>query len=766
MPPNWSARCEKRFADGEDADGGKPPHSTTIAALPLPPGTPLGPYEILELLGKGGMGEVYRARDRRLDRDVALKVISDAIAHDSTARARFEREAKAIAALTHPNILSIFDFSKDHDHWYAVTELLQGETLRDRLRRGKLAAPEAIDIVSAVAAGLIAAHDRGIIHRDLKPENVFLTRDGAIKILDFGLAQVKKKATEEEKTEVLATKAGQVVGTVTCMAPEQIRSEEISPATDIFAVGCMLYEMVSGDRPFCGNSSIEVIAAVLKDPPSPLPAEIAPELAQVIMRCLEKEPSDRFPSAREFREALEGRGQAGSPVLHTTKVIVLPFRMLRRDEDLEFLAYALPDAIVGSLVGIGSMVVRSSLAASQYQSGAIDLARVAAEQDVNAIVTGTILASSGRLRVSAQLTEMPSAAVKWSHSTETSLDDIFGVQDELTRKIVRSLSGPMTESDSRVLRKDVPQSATAYEFFLRANQQAHLPAGWMVARDLYRRSLDEDPRFAPAWARLGRTLWLIAKYTEAPGDNWGEAAEALQKAIELNPDLSLANRYYAEIEIEGERTIESLKRLKESVRTRPNDAELRAALAKALRYTGLLQESLAEFDRVSQIDPKMITSVAHTWFMLGDYGRANSEVQRDIFYMWPLTLAMLGRRDEALQQLQDALKSDPDPQYRAYHVALLGTIQNNPAAALSGIEKIVAHNRDPEAWFYQVRSLSKIGERDRALDLLERVARSFFPVYTFEHDPWLEPLRDSPRFASIVAAARQRHEQARKVWAA
>jgi len=696
-----------------------------------------------------------------------LKVISDAIAHDASARTRFEREAKAIAALTHPNILAIFDFSKDHDHWYAVMELLEGESLRERLRRGKLTVRETMDIASAVAAGLIAAHDRGIIHRDIKPENVFLTRDGAIKILDFGLAQVRKQATEEEKTEVLATKAGQVVGTVTCMSPEQIRSEEIGPATDIFAVGCMLYEMVSGTRPFCGNTSLEVIAAVLKDPPSPLPDDVPPDLARVIVRCLEKKPADRFASASELREALHGAPlSVAPPPPAATRVIVLPFRMLRRDDDLEFLAYALPDAIVGSLAGIGSLVVRSSLTASQYGSGPIDLARVAADQDVNAIVTGTILASAGRLRVSAQLTEMPSASVKWSHSTETSLDDIFGVQDELTRKIMRSLSGPMTDSDSRALRKDVPQSPAAYEFFLRANRQAHTPAGWYVARDLYRRSLDEDPKFAPAWARLGRTLWLIAKYTEEPGDNWSEAGVALQRAIELNPDLSLAHRYYAEIEIEGEQTIDSLKRLMERVKARPNDAELRTALAKALRYTGLLQESLAEFDRVRKLDPGMITSVTHTWFMLGDYERAHAEVRRDIFYMGPLTLAMLGREDEAKALLRDALASDPDPQYRAYHQSVLGTLERNRAMALEGIEKIVAHNRDPEAWFYQVRSLAKIGENEKALDQLERVSRSFFPVYAFEHDPWLEPLRDSPRFASILAAARKRHEEARAVWQA
>ncbi len=301
--------------------------------MPLPPGTPLGPYEVRELLGKGGMGEVYRARDRRLDRDVALKVISDSIASDSSARARFEREAKAIAALSHPNILSIFDFSKDQDHWYAVTELLQGETLRDRLRRGRLEPREAIEIAVAVTGGLIAAHERGIVHRDLKPENVFLTRDGTIKILDFGLAQVRKKPTEEEKTEVLATKAGQVVGTVTCMSPEQIRGETVDAATDIFSLGCMLYEMVAGTRPFCGDNPLEVVAAVLKDPPAPLPDDVPPELAQIIMRCLEKDPKSRFASARDLRGALETPlplaegGPKGRVRASTTRVIVLPFRI-------------------------------------------------------------------------------------------------------------------------------------------------------------------------------------------------------------------------------------------------------------------------------------------------------------------------------------------------------------------------------------------------------------------------------------------------------
>jgi serine/threonine protein kinase/tetratricopeptide (TPR) repeat protein len=741
-------------------------------AMPLQPGTILGPYEVSDLLGAGGMGSVYRARDRRLDRDVALKVISDEIAADPAARSRFEREAKAIAALSHPNIVSLFDFSKDHDVWYAVTELLRGETLRQRLDRGKLSPGEAAGIASAVASGLAAAHDRGVVHRDLKPENIFLTADGQVKILDFGLATVRKHSTDDEKTEVLATKAGQVIGTVPYMSPEQIRGGEISAQTDLFALGSVMYESVSGRRPFRGDNSLATIAAILDSRPDDLPADVPKPLAETIMRCLEKQPSARFASATELREALQGwsggrqsAGNVKAGATHT-RVIVLPFRMLRPDANLDFLSYSLPDAIVGSLAGVSSLVVRSSLTASQYSAGSVDIARVAAEQDVNAIVTGTILASGGRLRVSAQLTEMPAAAVKWSHSTETSLDDIFGVQDELTRKIVRSLSGSVTESDSSVLRKDVPRSAMGYEFFLRANRQAHEPGGWLLARDLYRRSIEEDSDFAPAWARLGRTLWLIAKYTEEQGDTFGEAEKALRRAIELNPDLSLAQRYYAELEVEREASIDSLRRLKESVARRPNNADLVSALGKALRYTGLLHESLDAFRRVKELDPQMITSEAHTRFMLGEYQRAYDTIHGDIFYLRPLTLAMTGRAPEAIQRLRERIHMDSDRQLRAYHEGLLATLEGDRETAARNAMRIVDHNRDPEARYYMLRSLSYIGEVDRALDVLADVARSFFPVYTFEHDPWMEAMRASPRFAEILRDAKERHAQARAVWEA
>ena len=733
--------------------------------MPLQPGATLGPYEVCDLLGEGGMGSVYRARDRRLDRDVALKVISDEIAHDPSMRSRFEREAKAIAALSHPNIVAIFDFSKDHDIWYAVTELLHGETLRRRLDRGRLSAREAVEVASAVAAGLAAAHARGVVHRDLKPENIFLTADGHVKILDFGLATVRKPPSDTEKTEVLATRAGQVVGTVPYMAPEQLRGGDITAQTDLFALGSVLYEALSGRRPFRGGNSLETIAAILDARPPALPEDVPPHLARVVMRCLEKDPGARFASAAELREAIHGApATAAAPAPPQIKVIVLPFRILRRDDEVDFLSYSLPDAIVSSLAGISSMIVRSSLAAQKYANEPLDIARIASEQDVNAILTGSILSLGGRLRVSAQLAEAPSGAVKWSHSDDTTLDNIFGFQDELTRKVVRSLSGSVTDSDSSVLRKDVPRSALGYEFFLRGNQQAHEPGGWSMARDLYRQSVDEDPSFAPAWARLGRMLWLLAKYTEEPGDSFAQAEVALRKAIELNPDLPLAQRYYAEIEIEREASIDSLKRLKEAVRRRPNNPDLYAALAKALRYTGLLHESLEAFERVRELDPHMRTSVAQTFFMLGEYARAGETIQGDIFYLKPLTLAMTGRQAEAVRMLREKMRTTPDKQFRAYYEGLAALLEGDREATAREANVIIDHNSDPEARCYMARSLAQVGESDRALDVLEEVSRAFFPVYTFEHDPWLDSIRSSPRFAEILRGARERHAQARAVW--
>src|ERR1700735_1809662 len=274
-------------------------------------GAKLGPYEMQSQLGAGGMGEVYRARDARLNRDVAIKILPASLSSDPERLVRFAQESRAAAALNHPNILSIFDIGEDRGAPYVVSELLEGETLRDRLRNGPLSSRKAMDLARQVASGLAAAHEKGIVHRDLKPENIFITEDGRAKILDFGLAKFTRPEADnsgDAPTQQIATDAGTVMGTVGYMAPEQVRGKPADPRSDIFAFGAILYEMLSGKRAFHGESAVEVMSAILKEDPPDLTEtnrNISPALERIVRHCLEKNPAERFQSARDVAFNLE-----------------------------------------------------------------------------------------------------------------------------------------------------------------------------------------------------------------------------------------------------------------------------------------------------------------------------------------------------------------------------------------------------------------------------------------------------------------------------
>ncbi|HET8825418.1 MAG TPA: protein kinase, partial [Terriglobales bacterium] len=279
--------------------------------MALTSGTKLGPYEIESPLGAGGMGEVYRARDTRLGRDVALKILPESFAHESDRLHRFEQEARAVAALNHPNILAVFDIGESNGAPYLVSELLEGETLRVVLDRGAIPPRKAIDYAVQIAQGLAAAHEKGIVHRDLKPENVFVTKDARIKILDFGLAKVAQKASAATSDGATMTSShtamGVVMGTASYMAPEQVRGEQVDARTDIFAFGAVLYEMVSGKRAFRRDTAAETMTAVLKEDPAELTDTghpVPPSLDRIVRRCLEKNPEQRFQSAKDLSFAL------------------------------------------------------------------------------------------------------------------------------------------------------------------------------------------------------------------------------------------------------------------------------------------------------------------------------------------------------------------------------------------------------------------------------------------------------------------------------
>jgi len=435
----------------------------------------IGRYRVTRQLGQGGMGVVYAAHDDRLDRSVAIKRIREA-SDDAGLRERLLREARAAASINHPNVCHVYELAEDGGELYLVMELLTGEPLAERIAREPVPLAEALQITLGILGALEALHGRGIVHRDLKPSNVFLTPHG-VKLLDFGLA---RPLVEQLKTEVALTAPGVIVGTPRYMPPEQWEGEAFVPASDLFAVGAILFEMLAGKPAFPGSTIIEVYRAVaIAQPPALTGGTEVVAADRIIQLALAKRPGDRYPDAatmaREVRSAWALIDTGSSPQARAlTRLIVLPFRVLRPDPETDFLAFSVPDAITGSLSGLDALVVRSTAAGQRFASDAPDLKAIAAEAGVDVVVTGTLLRAGDQVRVATQMLEAPSGTLLCSSTAQVSLTDTFQLQDDVARRIVESLAIPLSARDQRMLGQHLPVSAKAYEIYLRAN---HLGAG-------------------------------------------------------------------------------------------------------------------------------------------------------------------------------------------------------------------------------------------------------------------------------------------------
>jgi len=446
---------------------------------------------------------------------------------------------------------------------------------------------------------------------------------------------------------------------------------------------------------------------------------------------------------------------------------VLPFRMLRPDPDTEFLAFGLPDALTSSLGGLESLVVRSSMAAARF-AGAGDSAdprKIAADANVDMIVTGTLLRAGDEVRVTTQLTNAMDGTLLWSNSTQAPLGDVFGVQDDLTQRIVASLSLPLTARERHMLKRDVPANAAVYEYFLRGNQLSYDSKQWSVARDLYLRCVEEDPRFAPAWARLGRIHHVMGKYLETgTAAGLGEAEDAFRRALDLNPDLPMAHKLFAQLEVDLGRAKDAMARL--IVRAQTADPELLAGLVSACRYCGLLDASVAAHRRAIGLDPKIRTSVPHSWFVQRDYASLATIRIPDYPYIVPLSLAELGRASEALPVLRELELKIPT-RLRDFAVAARTLLEGKTADSIAAVNRILASNfRDPEALFYLSRHLAHLNESGPAIDLLGRVVDGgFFCFPAMDRDPWLDGLRRKPAFTKLLRRAETQHQEAAAVFA-
>jgi serine/threonine protein kinase len=730
--------------------------------MPLTSGERLGHYEVISLIGSGGMGEVYRARDPRLGREVAVKTLRSA---GADARARLWREARAAASVSHPSVCQIHDVGETSDNIYIVMELLQGEPLAHRLMDGPLAVDQAIQVALSILGALTALHSRDIVHRDLKPSNVFLT-DSGVKLLDFGLARSRQTISGAELT---ITQAGTIVGTPRYMAPEQWGDGPPDPRSDIFTTGSLLFEMLTGTPAFAGNDLVQVYHNIMSSHPPPLAGSaVTAAVDAVIHRALEKRLDDRYPTADAMTQALRSAvtlANTGTQtaVKTTTRLIALPFRMLRPDPDLDFLSFSLPDAVVSSLAGLQSLVVRSTLAGAKYAAAdSIDLKAIATDLGVDAVLTGTLLRVGNQVRVSAQLIEAASGTMRWSKTVQATMRDLFEVQDQLARAIVESLSIPLSSGEKRRLASDLPASARAYEFYLRANQVSHDPTMLPVAGELYRSALDEDPHYAPAWAKLGRVYRVLAKYDpDDATENLKRADEAFQRALQLNPDLSIAHNLYTNFEVESlGRAKQAMARLLVRASSH-SDPEIFTGLVIACRFCGLLDASLAADRQARRLDPAARTSVMYTHFMLGDWERALASDTDHLRWVTNWTLPLVGRPKEAIAAYRE-IESKPLPGVtRDLMRASRCILEGKTDEALTVIHTFIERHFDPEGLYFLSRALAHLGDHDGSLDMLHRIiARGFYCSSILLRDPWLDPIRGRSRFNEIVAFADARSREA------
>ena len=423
--------------------------------MPLTPGTRLGPYEVLSPLGAGGMGEVYRARDPRLGRDIAIKVLPEALASDANRLERFEREARTVAGLNHPNIVVLYSIEQDGPTRFLTMELVEGQALDTHLLPGGLPGARVIELGIAIADALTAAHEKGVVHRDLKPANVMLSREGRVKVLDFGLAKFAGAEDSAAQTMTVAAPLstdGMIMGTAPYMAPEQLRGELVDARTDLFALGILLYELATGRRPFQGKSTAELASSILRDTPPKLQStrpDLPQDLERIVGRCLEKAPRERFQTAldvlnelRAVRRAAENGGdarRAAAPASGTASIAVLPFANRSGNPDDEYFSDGLADELLNVLVKIKGLHVAARASSFHFKGKGATIAEVGRALSVATVLDGSVRKSGDRVRISMQLVNVADGHHLWAETYDRTLDDIFAVQDDIAQSVLKEL---------------------------------------------------------------------------------------------------------------------------------------------------------------------------------------------------------------------------------------------------------------------------------------------------------------------------------------
>ena len=524
--------------------------------MPISPGTRIGPYEIATLLGSGGMGEVHRARDTRLDRDVAIKVLPASVARDPLALERFSREARTIASVSHPRICAIYDVGEYDGSPYLVMELLEGKPLYAHLEQRGLAVEQLIEWGMQLADALEAAHERGIIHRDLKPANIIITSRGDVKVLDFGVAKLMDAQAAQATTMAALTDSGVTIGTAAYMAPEQVRGEPLDQRTDLFALGLVLYEVATGRRAFNGTTTGLIADAILNRAPIPMqdlnPA-LPVQVAAILDKLLEKDRDLRYRHAGDVRADLKralrelhgpvtpSQGTRTRAIAAQPKsVAVLPFRNLSADADNAFFSDGITEDLIDALGRIGGLRIASRASAFRFREETQDLKAVGAALGVGAIVEGSVRRAGSRLRVGAALVDVATGFQLWSERYDRQMADVFEIQDEIVSSLVSALAPALLGSAKDVVRRPT-DNLEAYEFYLKGRHYWHQrsPSTLRLAIQSFERAIALDADYALAYAGLADSWALYRPYGWLPIEACRPQAQAaVERAMALAPDLA------------------------------------------------------------------------------------------------------------------------------------------------------------------------------------------------------------------------------------
>jgi serine/threonine protein kinase len=766
--------------------------------MPLTAGTCIGTYRIVAPLGSGGMGEVYRANDSKLGRDVALKVLPEAVARDDDRLARFEREARMVAALNHPNIVTLYSIEEIGGVRFLTMEHVDGQSLDRILPPGGLPIGRALDVALALADALAAAHEKGIVHRDLKPGNVMVANDGRVKVLDFGLAKHSAGDVGSSTKTVTSpiTAGATVLGTIPYMAPEQLRGEQVDPRSDVFALGIVLYELVSGHRPFRGASQLEVCSAILRDSPMPLTSfrpELPQGLGRIVQRCLEKEPDGRFQSAKELRNELSrlrreltdaadepGRGAMTaafmelSPIsIDTPSIAVLPFVNTSKDKENDYFADGLSEELLNVLTRIRGLRVASRTSAFYFKGKDVDLPTVARKLNVAAILEGSVRTAGKRVRITADLIHVATDSRLWSQTYDRELDDIFAVQDDIAQSVVKELRAALLgkkpdASPRESVREEVEAAAKgrganaeAYRLYLQGRFFVDRYTDASIAKGIahYQQALALDPEYALAWAGLSvayasQSRQGFARSAEA----FGHAREAAERALQSEPELPEGHLALGLVRMDYDWDWKGAESsVRRALTLAPGNADVVSVTADLMLTLGRLDEAVELSRRAVMLDPLSVTTyknLGRHCFYAGRLDEAEAALAKMLeisphcglaHYLLGYVHLMQGRTIEALAEFE----REPIPKFRLLGLALahhsLGNATRSDEALRELVERESVVAACQIAWAYAHR-----GDADRAFEWLERgYARRDTPSWLSRH-PLLRSLHADSRWQPFL----------------